>query len=102
MKDNLSLDETKHVADLVNLRLSPDEVEKLSIILSDTLDYIDVLNELDTANVPETFQVTGLTNVFIERSKHEVSTQSLKQGEALENAPQVQGGKIVTEAVFDR
>ena len=99
MSDRITIEDTKHVAQLSNLDLSEKELQKLTAMFSDTLDYIAVLEELDTSSVKETFQVTGLKNVFQDRG---VSDQELTQEQALKNASEVVQGKFVTEAVFDR
>ena len=99
MSDRITIEDTKHVAQLSNLDLSEKELQKLTAMFSDTLDYIAVLEELDTSYVKETFQVTGLKNVFQDRG---VSDQELTQEQALKNASEVVQGKFVTEAVFDR
>jgi len=51
---------------LSKLTLKPELREEVKKWLSETLDYIAVLDELDTTNVTPTTQVTGLTNVFRE------------------------------------
>ncbi len=63
---SLSDDEVRHIAKLARLELSDAEVKKFSKELTSILQYIEVLNELDTENVEPTAQVTGLTNVFRE------------------------------------
>ncbi|MBD3366243.1 Asp-tRNA(Asn)/Glu-tRNA(Gln) amidotransferase GatCAB subunit C [candidate division WWE3 bacterium] len=98
MDRKISLEATQHIAELVNLTLTQEELEKLSIMLSDTLDYVEVLEELDTAKTPPTFQVTGLENVFQTEKNHICFTQDA----ALANAKETKDGKFVTEAVFDR
>ena len=99
MSKNITKEETKNIAHLCNLSLSEKELEKLSVLLSDTLDYINVLNELAVENVQETYQVTGLENVFMTRK---VGEHTLTQKEALQNASEVVDDKFATEAVFDR
>jgi aspartyl/glutamyl-tRNA(Asn/Gln) amidotransferase C subunit len=99
MAKTLSAEEVKKIGTLVNLTLSNEEVKKLSKMLTDTFGYIDVLDELDTANVIETFQVTGLTNVFMEG---EDNLTTLPKEQALANAKEVVQDKFATEAVFDR
>lgn len=59
----ISQEEVKHIAKLARLNLSDDEVKKFSGQLQGILEYIDVLNEVDTEGIEETSQVTGLTNV---------------------------------------
>jgi Asp-tRNA(Asn)/Glu-tRNA(Gln) amidotransferase C subunit len=68
-------------------------------MLGDALDYIDVLNELNTEKVSETYQVTGLTNVF-QKDGEKVTT--LSQKEALSNASEVIDEMFATKAIFNR
>ncbi|MBN1462128.1 MAG: Asp-tRNA(Asn)/Glu-tRNA(Gln) amidotransferase subunit GatC [Paludibacteraceae bacterium] len=96
---NISKKEVLHIAKLCNLVLSDEEVEKLSKMLTDTLDYIDILDEVDTGEVTETFQVTGLTNVYQQESDNPAT---LSKKEALLNAKEVIKGLFATKAVFDR
>ncbi|MBV8866387.1 MAG: aspartyl/glutamyl-tRNA amidotransferase subunit C, partial [Acidobacteriaceae bacterium] len=44
----LTNDEVRHVADLANLRLSEEEVKRMSHDLGEILTHIEQLNELDT------------------------------------------------------
>jgi aspartyl/glutamyl-tRNA(Asn/Gln) amidotransferase C subunit len=97
--ENITKETTQHIADLCNLKLSPNEIEKLEKMLSDTIGYIKILDELDTSAVSETYQVTGLSNVYQEA---DTDLQTLTQKEVLKNAPQVRDGKFVTKAVFER
>ena len=59
----LSEKEVVHIAKLAKLDLSDEDVLKFTGQLSSVLEYIDVLNEVDTEGVEPTSQVTGLTNV---------------------------------------
>lgn len=51
------------MAKLARLGLTEQEVEKLQTQLSNILDYVGQLNEVDTEGVEPTAQVTGLINV---------------------------------------
>ena len=53
----------EHVAKLANLPLDEKHLEVLGKQLTETLLYIDRLNEIPTEKVEPTSQVTGLTNV---------------------------------------
>jgi len=92
----LSLEETKKIAKLANLSLNDEELSKYQQQLSETLDYIKVLDELDTSNVHPTFQVTGLVN----KLRADIVTDSLSPAEALENAKEIERGYIVTERIL--
>jgi aspartyl-tRNA(Asn)/glutamyl-tRNA(Gln) amidotransferase subunit C len=54
---NLSEKEVRYVADLANLRLSDEEVHRMSHDLGEILTHIKQLNELDTSNVEPMAQV---------------------------------------------
>ncbi len=95
----VSKEEVEKLAKLSNLTLTPEEVEKFSKLFTETLKYMDILNELDTSKTRETYQVTGLTNVF---QKDGEESETLSQEDALSNAKEVKGGLFVTKGVFDR
>ncbi len=95
----ISKSTVEHVAVLCSLTLSEKEKERLESMLSETVDFIGVLEELDTNSVPETYQVIGTTNVF---QKSDRVSVSLDRKEALSNAAKIKNGKFVTGAVFDR
>ena len=59
----ISRDEVKYIADLARLGLSEQEIDKYTGELSQILDYINVLNEVNTDDVEPTAQVTGLSNI---------------------------------------
>ena len=60
----LSEEQVRHVAKLARIKLTDEEVAKFGPQLSKVLGYMDILNEVDTNDVPETSQVTGLSNVM--------------------------------------
>ena len=51
---------------MARLGLTDEEVKKFSTQLTNILQYIEVLNEVDTSVVAPTNQVTGLSNVMRE------------------------------------
>lgn len=59
----LTKEQVNHVAKLARLGLKEDEVFKFQTQLSGILDYVEMLNEVDTTGIEPTAQVTGLTNV---------------------------------------
>ena len=60
----LTHDQVRHIAKLARLRLSDAEVEKFSTELTAILQYVDMLQEVNTEGVPPTEQVTGLSNAL--------------------------------------
>lgn len=63
---SLTKDQVLHIAKLARLQLTSEEVDKMTRELSSILDYVKVLDEIDTSAVEPTSQVTGLTNAFRE------------------------------------
>ena len=65
LSDNMiSKKQVQHIAKLAKLPLSEEETIKFQKQLSDVLDYIAILEELDTEKAERTSQVTGLENVY--------------------------------------
>jgi len=94
----LNKEEIKHIAKLAKLNLSEEEIGKFQKQLSSILDYIELLNEVDTTNVEPTTQTTRLKNVAREDTPSK--EQCLTQEEALENVSERQDGYIRTKAVL--
>lgn len=66
MSKKLSRDQILHLAKLSRLQLTDSEIEKYEKQMSETLDYVKNLDELDTSSVTETSQTTNLQNVTFE------------------------------------
>jgi len=97
---NSKLDEEEvgHIAKLARLKLTGEEVKMFCSQLSEVLEYMKVLNEVETRGVEPTAQVTGLENVFRE---DEVSP-SLEPNEALSCAPAREGNFFKTGVVLEK
>lgn len=95
----ITKDQVKKIAQLSKLELTDAETEKYAELFTSTLEYMNILEELDTSGMEPTFQVTGSVNVFREIEK---GSQTLSRDEALMNAKRPVNGLFGTEAVFDR
>jgi aspartyl-tRNA(Asn)/glutamyl-tRNA(Gln) amidotransferase subunit C len=93
----LTLAETEHVAHLARLRLSAEELEKMRAQLSNILEYIEMLQDLDVSNVPLTAQVTDLVNVV----RQDEIWPSLARADALANAASQADGMFRVNAIFE-
>ncbi len=80
---SLSYEQVKHIAWLARLGLSDEEVERFSLQLSNILENIEILQQVDTANVPPATHTIPLQNVL---RKDDVA-ESYSQSEVLSNAP---------------
>ncbi len=72
----LTEEQVRHVAKLARLKLTDEEVGRFAKQLSEVLDYVDLLSEVDTEGVKPTYQVTGLQNVS---EKDEVVNEVTKE-----------------------
>jgi aspartyl-tRNA(Asn)/glutamyl-tRNA(Gln) amidotransferase subunit C len=95
-KQLLTANDTKKISKLANLTLTPDQVEKLTPQLSETIRSVEVLDMLPTKDVEGTFQVTGLVNIF----REDEVEKSFSQEEALSNAKNKHTGFFVVPYVF--
>ncbi len=72
-----------HVARLARLRLSDEEVERMSGELSSILDHIEKIGELDLDDVAPTSHVIDVENVL----RPDEPRPSIPREQALEHAP---------------
>ena len=93
----LSRDEVRHVAQLARLDFSDEGEARMAEEMSRILDYVDKLNELDTSGVQPMSHVLDVTNVYRD---DEVKSR-INQGQALEEAPDAEGGYFQVPKVIE-
>ena len=93
----LSSEEVLHIARLARLGLTAAEVDKVSEQLSNILDNFEVLQQVDTGNIPPTTQSIALQNVV----SNDEATPSLSPSQVLANAPQREGDFFRVRAVLE-
>ncbi len=93
--------EVRYVADLANLKLSDQEIGRLSKDLDEILTHIDTLNELDTSNVQPMAQVLydAEENATLRDDKER---PCLGNELALANAPLAGAGYFKVPKVIER
>jgi aspartyl-tRNA(Asn)/glutamyl-tRNA(Gln) amidotransferase subunit C len=79
------------LAQLARLALSDDEVEEFRKELSEILQYVEQLQQVDISGLKPTNQVTGLTNVMRD---DKVRDYGYKAKDLLKNVPQVQDDMV--------
>jgi len=94
---HLTLDDVRKVASLARLKITPAETESLLQDLTAIIDYVDVLNEVDTANVAPMVHAVELHDVF----RGDVVIDSLPRSEALRNAPRTDGEYFLVPAIIE-
>lgn len=91
-------EDVENVALLSRLSIDEKDMDKNIQELSDFLEYVDILQQVDTENVAPTAHVLPIQNVF----REDVVKPSLNRDLALSNAPEQENGyfrvpKIVEE-----
>ena len=84
----ISREEVEHVARLARLHLDAEALERMGSELSQIIDYVQQIGELDLAGVEPTAHAVALTNVF----RKDETWEGLTQDEALSNAPNAEAG----------
>jgi aspartyl-tRNA(Asn)/glutamyl-tRNA(Gln) amidotransferase subunit C len=98
-----------YVADLANLELTDAERQRMLKDLNSILDYIDMLGQLDTKDVPPMAQVAtlassdrGNTTDFEYAMRADEAKPSLTHELAMRNAPDTDGTYFKVPKVIDK
>jgi aspartyl-tRNA(Asn)/glutamyl-tRNA(Gln) amidotransferase subunit C len=93
----LSEDDIRKVAHLARLNLSDQEVAELRPQLSNLIDYVAVLDEVDTEDVEPLVHAIEQTNVF----RDDTPTEPLSREDALANAPKTDGKYFLVPPIIE-
>lgn len=94
---SLTIEEVRKIAKLARIDLTPEEEIRHAETISAVLDYMKILNEVDTTGVPPTAQVTGLTDIT---RVDEVKESTIKK-ELIQQMPLVEDNELKVPAVFE-
>lgn len=90
--------DVEYVAALAQLRLDDAAADRLVGELGEILAYMDLLNELDTAEVEPMMHALEVVNVY----RDDVTTPSLPREAALQNAPLTDGEYFLVPRILDQ
>ena len=93
---SITIQEVEHIAKLAKLSLSEDEKTAYTKQLSEILDYVEQLNELDTEKIEPLSHVMDVTNAF----REDAPRKCLAQEDALVNAPESDGKFFIVPKVI--
>ncbi len=96
MANEISDETIDYVSILAKLELSEEEKEQAKKDMGRMLDYIDLLNELDTQGVEPMSHVFPVKNVF----REDIVTNGDAKEEMLANAPQKKDGSYMVPKTF--
>ncbi|MBS0207006.1 MAG: Asp-tRNA(Asn)/Glu-tRNA(Gln) amidotransferase subunit GatC [Planctomycetes bacterium] len=94
---HLTSEHVRKVAALARLRVSDAEVESLLGDLTSILEYVDVLNEVDTTGVQPMVHAVELHDVM----RDDMIVASLPRADALKNAPRTDGTYFLVPTIID-
>lgn len=84
----VSKEEILHIAKLANLNIKDEEIDKYAKNLEDILNFVKVLNNVDTENVEEAIGTTNSFNVFRKDEIKQFGDRDI----LLQNAPEQEEG----------
>lgn len=93
---SVSKDDVRHLAKLSQIYVTDQQADSLTGQLDNIVDYINMLDELDTDGVEPTFQVTGLQNVW----RDDTIQPQLPRKELLKLAPDQEAGQVIVPKVL--
>ena len=93
----LTSDEVRHVALLTRIRLTEQEVELYRSQMDDILEHFQMLQELDTDQVPPTSHSVPLDTVM----RNDETKPCLDKEDVLSNAPRREGDYFRVKAVLE-
>ena len=91
---NLTREDILKLADLSRLKLSDEEVELFTAEFNEILNYVELLDSVDTKGLEPTYQVSGLTNVMREDVVKSDGPYIATSKELLKNAPATEDGQF--------
>lgn len=93
----VSKKDVENVAVLSRLKIADDKMDKYLEEFNNFLEYVDVLQKVDTENVKPTAHVLPLQNVF----REDVVKPSLDREKALANAPEKENGYFKVPRIIE-
>tara|TARA_B100000408_G_C10107892_1_gene144725 strand:+ start:227 stop:526 length:300 start_codon:yes stop_codon:yes gene_type:complete len=94
---DLSVEEIRQISVLTRIAMTEDELDVMRAQMSNILDSVAILNEVDTEGVEPTGHSVNIKSVMREDQRQD----SLTQDETLSNAPQRDGSFIRIKAVLE-
>lgn len=93
----ITKEEVLHVAKLAKLTFKEDEIETFTQTLSDIIDMVEQLNEVDTTGVEVTTHGVLSVNVY----REDVAENGMNREELFKNVPEKENGFIKVPAMLE-
>ena len=95
----LTRDEVEYLGRLARLSLTEEEKAQYAAELSDILEFVEQLQEVDTTDVEPTSQVTGLEDVYREDAVRACDEETRKK--IIAQFPEREGDLLKVPGVFE-
>lgn len=92
----ISQAEVEHIAKLARIDLSEQDKKTFSAQLTEILEYVRKLNEVDTEEIEPTAHVTQLENIM----RHDKAGTCVGQEDLIKAAPKNQDGCVKVKAIL--
>ena len=92
----ITTEEVKHVAELAKLEFAEQEISGFTETLGKIIEMVEMLEEVDTQNVPFTMNVADNDS----RMRQDVATAPFDREKLLENVPTHENGYIKVPAML--
>lgn len=96
----ITKEEVKKIAELARIKISESEEEKLQKDISSILDYVNTLNEVDTAMVEPQSHAVAIRNEVRGDKMSEAEANEQVAADIVKSAPGHEDGFIKVKAVF--
>ena len=96
MTQIIDIKAVEQIANLVRLGISEEEAKKFSGQFSSIIDYFNMLNEVDTTDVPPASDIANAENVL----REDEAKPSMSREEFLKNAPNSERGYVKVPTVL--
>ena len=91
----ITREEVLYVADLARLDLDEAAIEAFAEQIANILEYVDMLNQVDTEGIKPTSHAISLTNAF----REDEEKGHLEREQVLANAPDKEDGSFIVPKV---
>ena len=91
----ITKEDVLYVADLARLELDTASIDAFAEQIANILEYVDMLNRVDTAGVNPTTHAISLTNAF----RDDEEKDHLERDLALANAPEREDGNFIVPKI---
>lgn len=96
MKNTVTIDDVRHIAELSKLKFTDEECEEMRLHLQKQAENFEILDTVDVSDVPPTAHILSAVNVL----REDVAAPSFDNAELLANAPESADGAYIVPRIL--